>query len=366
MQGNVVRDQDTDMEEATSEARSPPKDEVAAANEEPWHRLRPQSGGIGVNALWRVEGVGGEEAAQVDMASCEDDAFTPSVLFVANRFGFDQGSEALLLRLVKDAAAVGWHVKVFAVSLRRVPDLENLPSVHITSNPRVFDGGNFDIVCIHMCDMQLLNPGITHHPLRFFVCPTNSTAGILGLRKPSRMGLGASHDASIMHLGVQRRSKTGIASMHNGPPPLLHPAGVKVDLIPMPSASNLLDHLRGEFDGSVKVNVIVEALRDYPSSSCEALALTVTLRGQEIFRSGLRSIDGSFDDEWDEAFSCTSKLDQDSDTLTLTVIGLTQRASTASDAKRSGTQTLSSRPCTSTSTEPGYKEIPLASGLNTP
>jgi hypothetical protein len=67
---------------------------------ESWHRLRPQSGGRGSEALWRVEGAPVDDS---DLAS----EFVPSILVVAYRFGFEQGSEKLLLRLVKDAVLAG-------------------------------------------------------------------------------------------------------------------------------------------------------------------------------------------------------------------------------------------------------------------
>ena len=87
--------------------------------------------------------------------------------------------------------------------------------------------------------------------------------------------------------------------------------------------------------------------------------MTAALRGEEIFRSEIHPLDDSCSHEWAESFSCTSKLEGDSDTLTLTVLGLQQRASTAGDGKRAATPTP--RPDTGTCSESGYKEIRLAS-----
>ena len=149
---------------------------------EPWHRLRPQvtivcppsslsfvlacescdhfmpfphispcpgllqKDAAGVKALWRVEGVAGSAGE-----SNTDAGFIPSILFVAYRFGFEQGSEKLLLHLVRDAVSTGWRVTVFGISLKKVPALEGLPNVTITSDAKVLASpGAFDLMCIHV------------------------------------------------------------------------------------------------------------------------------------------------------------------------------------------------------------------------
>ena len=289
--------------------------------------------------------------------------FVPSILIVAYRFGWEQGSEKLLLRLVKDAAHVGWHITVFAVSLQKGPGLEALRTlgVHISTDAAVLDQpGAFDLVCIHVCDMRLMHSaaGVQEFPLRFLICPTNSTAGIAGLRKPSQTALGSRHDASIQHLGVQRRSKSGCATMHDGPPTLLHPRGVTVDLVPMPCATYLLDELRGEFKGVIKIHLVVHSAQDYPLHNSQMVMLKVKLSGQEIMRSEARPVDATFAEEWDAEINCESTLEGDADLLVLTIVGLEQRSY--------GTPDTASRPPTSisrsSSTGHAWKEIPLASG----
>jgi hypothetical protein len=360
---------------------------------EPWHRLRPQvivcfrtflllsrrapshalissflffphispaprsfaqQDAAGVKALWRVEGVAGSNGQ-----SKSDAGFVPSILFVAYRFGFEQGSEKLLLRLVREAIGIGWRVTVFAISLKKVPALEGVPDVTITSDAKVLDrAGAFDLMCIHVCDMRLLNPGTQQFPLRFLICPTNSTAGIAGLRKPSRMANNGVHDPSINHLGVQQRSKSGCCTMHDGPPPLIRPAGVQVDLVPMPSASNLLDELRGKFKGMIKIHLFVEHIQNYPFAASEMVMLTVAIAGEEIFRSTMHPLDPSFAEAWDEEISCQSLLEGDGQAVVFTVVGLEQRASSAATSRPS---TSASRPMTSSTTD-RWRETPLASG----
>jgi hypothetical protein len=308
-----------------------------------------------VKALWRVEGVAGSAGE-----SKTDAGFIPSILFVAYRFGFEQGSEKLLLHLVRDAVSTGWRVTVFGISLKKVPALEGLPNVTITSDAKVLASpGAFDLLCIHVCDMKLLNPGLQQFPLRFFICPTNSTAGIAGLRKPSRIASQGVHDQSINHLGVHQRSKSGVCTMHNGPPPLARPPGVQVDLIPMPTASNLLDELRGKFQGMIKIHLLVEQIQNYPFAGSEMVMLTVAIHGREIFRSTMRKLDPSFLEGWDEEIQCKSLFEGDGQAVVFTVVGLEQRTSTAAYSSRPSTS--ASRPITC-STADRWKETPLAFG----
>jgi hypothetical protein len=151
---------------------------------------------------------------------------------------------------------------VFVISLHndslKASNWEELSGVHLTSDSKVF-GGNFDLVCIHMCDMTLLNPGVEHFPLKVFIIPlTDSTAGIAGLRKPSRLAhvaLRLAHDESIQHFGVNVRSRSGLFSMNDGTPPVLQPIDVNVDLIPMSSTNILIDGLRGKFNGIINLHM---------------------------------------------------------------------------------------------------------------
>ena len=315
-----------------------------------------------MKALWRVEGVAGSSTGE----STADAKFTPSILFVAYRFGFEQGSEKLLLHLVRDAVSTGWRVTVFGISLKKVPKvphlpaLEDLPNVTITSDAQVLASpGAFDLMCIHVCDMKLLNSGLEQFPLRFFICPTNSTAGIAGLRTPTRIANQEVHDQSIHHLGVHQRSKSGVVTMHNGPPPLVRPPGVQVDLIPMPTASNLLDELRGKFQGMMNIHLLVEHIQNYPLAGSEMVMLSVAINGQEIFRSNMRKLDPSFVEGWDEEIQCESLFEGDGQAVVFTVVGLEQRTSTAADSSRPSTS--ASRP-TTCSTAVQWKETPLAFG----
>jgi hypothetical protein len=68
------------------------------------------------------------------------------------------------------------------MALKEVNALVGIPLVRMTTDPTVFENGAFDLLCIHMSDMRLLNPHVRDDemPLRFFICPTNSTAGISG------------------------------------------------------------------------------------------------------------------------------------------------------------------------------------------
>ena len=279
-------------------------------------------------------------------------------------------------------AQVGWGVTVFAMSLHsdslQASNWEDLPGVHLTSDSKVF-GGHFDLVCIHMCDMTLLNPGVEHFPLKVFIIPLNSTAGIAGLRKPSRLAhvaLNAAHDDSIQHFGVNVRSRSGLLSMHDGTPPVLQPIGVNVDLIPMPSTNILIDGLRGKFNGIISLHIHIENIRDFPlqvgnSPIIEMVILTLTRKDKEIFRSSMISVGYNFAQGLDEVATCSSNLEGDQDAVVFTVIGLSRlysassrRPSTCSTLGRRAS-TSSSRPDTGTSTQSTWRETTLASAFFT-
>ena len=294
-----------------------------------WEHLRPQPGEPGEKSLWRVEGVPGELGAAANGAKSL--GFVPSLLFVAYRFGFDRGSETLLLRLVREAVQVGWEVTVFAIEVKQegLGAFKGFPGVRITTDANVFGEGFFDLLCIHQCDMLAQSSAGQHDstPLRLLVIPTNTTAGIAGLRKASRIGV--LRDDSLVHVGVAARSKCGVRTMESGPPPILHPLGVSVDLRAMPSVDMLLDGLRRQCKGMVRLTLLVTETRDFPLGAADFLVLTVTQAGKLVFRSEPKHVGSCNLEAWysweSEEISLSSLFDCDSDAVVVSVLGITDQ-----------------------------------------
>ena len=131
-----------------------------------------------------------------------------------------------------------------------------------------------------------------------------------------------------------------------------------MDLVPMPCATYLLDELRGQFKGVIRIHLVVHSVQDYPLHNSQMVMLKAKLAGQEIMKSEARPVDATFAEEWDAEINCESTLEGDADLLVLTIVGLEQRSYATTD--------MASRPPTSisrsSSMDHAWKQTPLASG----
>jgi len=239
--------------------------------------------------------------------------WTPSILFISHRFGFRTGSEQLLELMVRDAVLLGWNATVMAQVIS-----QRTYGFRVTSDANVLKE-KYDLCIMHQAELETLGSLSATRRISVLLMPTNTTAGLSGLRVPSRGGCDDVWCGDVRHVPVNHRKSNGLCAMTEGVPASRKPLGVSVHLVSIPSCHMMLERLRHSVQGVVEVTIkLLQATGvALPPKSLMLLSATAHVKGKEIYRT--RPSRARTDPVWVEEFSLRFRIDHDRELITFAV-----------------------------------------------